>query len=165
MVSVESATRRDSKGVTRYQRSKTQRPHSRPRGHAASTGNWYFSACDEPARIQPFGLVASSASSKSLMRSSGASMPTESISLPLSVDSERRSRRRIRDPTTSVRPDDNKTGPEYLAPRIEVRLEGFEPPTLGSVGTFHSHQLRISLENIVRFTISMFTQVHGCSTR
>ena len=29
-----------------------------------------------------------------------------------------------------------------------VRLEGFEPPTLGSVGTFHTSQLRNSLENI-----------------
>ena len=35
--------------------------------------------------------------------------------------------------SSCVRLNDSRGRPEYLAPRIEVRLEGFEPPTLGSV--------------------------------
>ena len=34
---------------------------------------------------------------------------------------------------TTVRLSDSEPGPEYLARRWSVRLEGFEPPTLGSV--------------------------------
>ena len=46
-----------------------------------------------------------------------------------------------------------------------VLLEGFEPPTLGSVGTFHNQQLGDSLVNVAQITRKMFTQVHECSTR
>ena len=48
---------------------------------------------------------------------------------------------------------------------VRVRLEGFEPPTLGSGGTFHSHQLGDSLENLTQSSKEVFTDVHGCSTR
>ena len=47
--------------------------------------------------------------------------------------------------------------------RQVVRLEVFEPPTLGSVGTFHSQQLGDSIENIVRIAQGMLNDVHGCS--
>jgi hypothetical protein len=68
-------------------------------------------------------------------------------------------------PDPNVRLSDSKLGPEYLARKGMVRLEGFEPPTLGSVGTFHSQQLGDFLENRAQIVRRMFTDVHGCSTR
>jgi len=59
----------------------------------------------------------------------------------------------------------------YVDPKADlwiillVRLEGFEPPTLGSVGTFHYQQLGDSLANIVQFPRKMLTRVQGCSSR
>jgi hypothetical protein len=40
--------------------------------------------------------------------------------------------------------------PEKLRTSM-VRLEGFEPPTLGSLGTFPEHQLEHFVEDISRF--------------
>jgi len=56
-------------------------------------------------------------------------------------------------------------GPYPITPAQLVRLEGFEPPTLGSVGTFHSQQLGDFLKKIPQLTRSQFTRVQGCSTR
>jgi hypothetical protein len=40
-------------------------------------------------------------------------------------------------------------GPYRMTQNCEiVRLEGFEPPTLGSVGTFHNRQLGDFVENL-----------------
>ena len=45
-----------------------------------------------------------------------------------------------------------------------VQLKGIQPPTLGSVGTFHIEQLGDLLENIAQIAWKIFTQVRGRST-
>ena len=45
-----------------------------------------------------------------------------------------------------------------------VRLEGFEPPTLGSVGTFHGQQLLDLLENLADWFDEMCTDVQWRAT-
>jgi hypothetical protein len=46
----------------------------------------------------------------------------------------------------------------------KARLEGFEPPTLGSVGAFHDQHLERFAQNLA-FRVKMFVYVHGCSTQ
>ena len=58
------------------------------------------------------------------------------------------SRPKTEDESDFVRHRDSNWTPEYLAAAQLVRLEGFEPPTLGSVGTFHSQQLGDFQQNI-----------------
>jgi hypothetical protein len=70
--------------------------------------------------------------------------------------------------TTSIRQDETHHEPPFSRPQLRmwsVRLEGFEPPTLGSVGTFRSKQLRHLLLIVGQIVRKEFMQVQGCSIR
>ena len=67
---------------------------------------------------------------------------------PLGVERAHMPLARIHPLNSTTDPDPN----DCLGVFPLVRLEGFEPPTLGSVGTFHSQQLGDSLDNLTPST-------------